>query len=197
MIEPRWDQPRPTPDEIRALWESDPFTWVDFSSPPLDALLASFRQTHARGGAVFGMCAFPNHPAIHWFLSRNQPEQIRFRENFLSSPAVRAALPELESPVTPAALGWDYLSAYMLAGDFATALVHGGAYQDFPGTGRDAKNMAEAACDSLFGDRFEDLRVYTTDAWSPWFRRMTSDRTWVGIDLAELKVWLLCLTDTD
>jgi hypothetical protein len=167
-------------------------------SKALRELLAAFRETHANGGALFAR--FQVRPTPLERLSEGEPwDKPEFFEALLGSATVRKALPELErAPRSPDLPRFDPGSSYTLDGEWAQALVAGGAYRRFPGTPRAAKTLAEKACHDLFGDRFEDIRVYRSWApWAAWFHDVAWDVTWVGIDRRDRIVWLLCLTDTD
>jgi hypothetical protein len=85
-----------------------------------------------------------------------------------------------------------------LDGEIAQALVQGGAYKKFSGTAREAKDLGGRFCYALFGDRFTEIQIYKTyKAWSRWFHGVAWDVTWLALDKRFMKVWLLCVTDTD
>ena len=198
MSKPYLDQDRPENEGIAAMWQTEIFTRVKFSAPALDELLAAFRTMNRFGGAEFAMFSFRSDPVIHWFVSRGIFNEINFFEHLFSSPALRSAQPYLKPRKSLSSLKWRWTDPYFLADEFAQALKAGGAYENFPGSDIEAKTLGEQVCDALFGDRYEDIHICTTgDPWGGWFRGIAWDWTWVGVDKARRKIWLLCLTDTD
>lgn len=198
MKEPLWTQPRPDAHAIDRLWQSKVFTPFDFGDPDLDELLAALRKVYTHGGAEFEMFRFSDHPVIQWFISRNRPNEMGFFDHFLGSEVLRACLPELEIPPVVGPVSWEVSNPYVLAGEIASGMMSGGAYGNFPGSGRDAKTLAERACHALYGDRFEDILIArTSQPWAGWFSAIGWDATWVGVDKIDRRIWLLCITDTD
>jgi hypothetical protein len=198
MLEPQWKQERPDFVARQKLWEKAVFEADTLSSPIVDELLRELGNTHVNGGALFGRFCFLDDPVIHWFISRNRFDELDFFEHFLTSDAVREVLPSLKAPASLNSIKWEWWSPYLLGGDLARTLMFGGAYRKYEKGGRSAKDLGEGVCSDLFGDRFEDVRVLRTgDAWSGWFRKIAWDMTWVGVDKRDLKIWVLCLTDTD
>jgi hypothetical protein len=85
-----------------------------------------------------------------------------------------------------------------LAGELASALVHGGAYIRFKGSSAAAFQLAQAGLVDLVGDRHESFRVFESHApWTPWFFDIAWDQTWILADYERLEVSILCKTDTD
>lgn len=168
------------------------------AGPALDRLLTELK--HVYGEPAFARFRLPDDPVLHWFGSRNRWDEIRFFERLLRTEAVRATLPELE--VAPDAeidlkLEWGH-SAFTLDGELATALVYGGPYGAFLGSAREAKSVAEEACEELLEGRFDEVPVYRSyAAWSPWFYGIAWDYTWIGVDRRTSAVWLLCLSASD
>lgn len=204
MIEIDWEQDRPDDDEVIA-WvqaQTNLFTPVDMSSAALDELLkglnAAFTSKyHPDGGARFAAFNFAYDPRLHWFVSRHSAEEIGFIEALLHSSVFQTALPE----ITPEEMEikWERGSTYTFDGVLAGLIVSGGAYYQYTGTGRQAKDLGMRVCDSLFGDRFEEVDIYLTlQHWSSWFKGIPHwNYTYVGIDRREQRVWVLCITDTD
>lgn len=108
------------------------------------------------------------------------------------------ALPEVASRGVSDDTGFQWLSSLQLDGSLGAALWRGGAYETFRGTPAAAKAMGAAVCTSLFGDRYEDIRVdYSRAAWSGWFYDVACDNTWVITDRRDRHMTVLCVTDTD
>jgi hypothetical protein len=87
---------------------------------------------------------------------------------------------------------------------------------DFPGTVREAKALALAACEVLLGAAYFNTRLdapdrpwqhesqsisawHSTQPWSQWFVGYVPswDHTWVVLDERRGRIWLLCVTDQD
>jgi hypothetical protein len=199
MLEPDWEQARPTFDEVKRMWAELNVSNDPLENPAIDELLKHLRSTHSNGGAEFARFAVSAHPVLHWFGSRNRLEEIDFFTHLVSHPSVVATF----SPVITASPEislklWGGVPPFTLAGELAWVLVQGGAYDKFSGTAREAMNVAGSFCDALFGDRFtEILQFKSHESWTGWFYNVAWDGTWLGFDKRESKVWLLCITDTD
>ncbi len=198
MLDPDYQQERPDPAAVEALWRRPVFTLAEPAGPAVEALLGALDAAHVNGGAGFARFEFADDPCLRWFVSRNRFDEIAFKEHLLTSGALRAHLPGLEIPAALEPVKWEWWSSYLLAGDWARSLMQGGAYGKFQEGARKAIETGEKACAELFGDRHEEVMVFRTGAaWSGWFYNVAWDMTWVGIDKRERKAWLLCLTDTD
>lgn len=199
MLEPDWEQQRPTPAEVQAMWPPLDLTSEPTPLPAVEEVLAAFRQSHVNGGALFARFTMNLHPVLHWFGSRNRLDEMGFFEQFLRSASVHAALPELQLRENLAAApDFKWTSAFTLDGEIAQALWFGGPYNRFSGTAREAKDLGARFCDALFGARFEEVLVYWSGRpWAPWFCGIAWDQTWCIIDKRNLHVSLLCATDTD
>ncbi len=198
MLEPDWNQERPSLNDAIAIWKQPIFTSAPIENGSVEELLTGFRATHVNGGAAFGRFKFANIPNLHWFVSRNRFDEIQFIEHLLCSHAFKEALPEIKSPKALEPLKWEWWSTYLIAGDWARTLMVGGAYEKFKGSGREALTIGEKARFALFEDRFEDVQIFRAWVpWSDWFYDVAWDMTWVGIDKRDLSAWVLCLTDTD
>ncbi len=199
MLEPNWEQDRPSFSDVQKMWAELQLTHEPLTDAALENVLHHLRATHANGGAEFAQFKLSAHPTLHWFASRNRLDEINFFERFLGSPAVASALPNLkvdESGVSQTGFEWG--SSLTLDGEIAQTLVQGGAYEKFPGTAREAKEIAKQFCDVVFGDRFNEVQVYKSyKPWTKWFCNVAWDVTWLGFDKRHVKVWFLCATDTD
>jgi hypothetical protein len=199
MIEPIWEQERPSASDIEQLWRELNITFETLQNPAIDELLSHLRITHINGGAEFACFRLFEHPVFHWFGSRNRLDEIDFFNRFLNLSVVAESLPALklgESKVSNT--GFEWASSFTFDGELAQTLVHGGAYNKFNGSARTAKQIGMRFCDALFGDRFLEVQMYKSDQpLTKWFHDIAWDITWLGFDKREIKVWLLCVTDTD
>lgn len=199
MLEPNSDQERPSSADIHRMWSGLRITHEPMSHPALDEVLHHLRATHANGGAEFAQFGLPEHPTLHWFGSRNRLDEIDFFDRFLSSPAVSSALPALKIGASGVSgTGFERGSPLTLDGEIAQVLVQGGAYDKFAGPPREAKEIAGRFCEAVFGHRFTEVQIYKSyTPWSGWFYDVAWDATWFGFDKRNVRVCLLCVTDTD
>ena len=199
MLEPNWEQERPSPSDVLKMWGELQITYEPLTLPALDDVLGHLRATHANGGAEFAQFRVSEHPTLHWFGSRNRLDEIDFFDRFLYSPAVSFALPPLKIGASGVSgTGFEWGNSLTLDGEIAQMLVQGGAYDKFAGPAREAKAMAGRFCEAVFGERFTEVQVYKSHKpWSDWFYGVAWDATWLGFDKRHVKVWLLCVTDTD
>jgi len=194
------EQKRPSEEEAQQMWGELQVTPVPFQHPALDELLERFRAIYVNGGAEFARFQLSENPVLQWFGSRNKLHEISFFERFLTAPAAASALPSLsiQNPLpSPLNLKED-TSAFTFDGEVAKVLVRGGSYMSFQGTASEAKAIGVRFCDALFGQRYDEIKMYISyDAWSPWFGNVAWDVTWFGVDKRNSQIWLLCATDTD
>jgi hypothetical protein len=174
-------------------------TYFPFQNSALDNLLRHLRSTFQNGGAEFARFQVVDCSLSAWFASRTRQDEQQLILDFLSNPTLSAACPSLNIqtplPVLPEiAQG----SAFTFDGELAQTLWNGGAYQHFSGTGADTKLIGQQFCAELYADRYADIQIYKTQtAWSEWFSGVAWDCTWIGLDLTENQIWMLCVTDTD
>lgn len=171
----------------------------DLDPDALDELLHQFRMVYLNGGAEFARFKVVDFSLKDWFSTRTREAEQQFFWTVLTHPLVLETFAplHLQPPVSepPEVIAG---SALTLDGELAQALVLGGAYTPFPGTGAEAKNLGQRFCQELFGDRYTDVQIYKSQtAWSPWFGGVMWDCTWLGLDLEKNQLWLLSLTDTD
>ena len=200
MLEPDWNQKRPetTVAAIRGLWKDLRIELCPEVVAPADRLLAALRKTHVNGGAEFATFSVAGGPAFHWFLSRNRLDEIEFPEHFLKSPVVTDALRKFCKEPVADSFGFEWGSAFTLAGEVAQTLAQGGAYIKHEGGAGEAFTIADNFRRSLFSDRFDEIRVVKSfKPWSAWFYDVAWDRTWLVVDKRHSKVSLLAVTDTD
>jgi len=148
------------------------------------------------GGFVAGFdIDLPDHAPNNPWIGPDRNEY-PLADMLVRSPAF--ALPEVVPSGAADDTGFHWLSSLQLDGSLGAALWRGGAYEKFPGTPAAAKAAGAAVCASLFGDRYEDIRVdYSRAAWSGWFYAVASDNTWVVTDRRDRHMTVLCVTDTD
>lgn len=168
----------------------------------MDAVLSALRDTHTNGGALIARFrAVEDDEVIGWFASRNRFEEFGFFGHFLGSAAVRKALPELRIPDSlDGDLGFSesWSGTLTLDGELAAILVRGGAYERFPGSPAEAKQLGMAFVETVVGTRHDQFHVYRSHRrWSGWFFDVAWDGTYVLIDCANKETTLLCITDTD
>lgn len=200
MLEPdqKQDRPESTADAIRGLWGSVRIEYRAADAPPVARLLAALRATHANGGAEFATFGVAGDPAFHWFMSRNRWDEIAFPEHFLRAPAVAAALPGVCREPCAGSFGFEWGSAFTLAGEIAQTLSNGGAYLKHEGGPVDAVALAEDFRRWLFADRYGEVLVLkSVKPWSAWFYDVAWDSTWLVVDKRQSTVGVLAVTDTD
>jgi len=136
-----------------------------------------------------------------WFLSRSRFGEFGFLRLLLGSSALAEALPELGGVAfaqTPDE-SFRAVDPVLLDGTLAAALRWGGAHESFADRPAAAKDLGVAVDAAVVGRRYGDVRLHVGGApwWSPWFRGVAWDGTWVVTDLARREVLLVCATDTD
>lgn len=200
MLEPDWNQERPetTVAAINGLWKNLRIEHCATAGPPVDLLLSALRKTHVNGGAEFAMFRITDDPTFHWFMSRNRWDEIQFPEHLLRSRAVTKTLPNVCKEPIVDSFGFEWGSAFTLAGELAQTLTQGGAYVKHEGGAGEAFTIADDFRKWLFGDRFDEILVLNSSKpWSGWFYDIAWDGTWLVVDKRQNKVSVLALTDTD
>lgn len=175
---------------------------VEVGGGAVRGLTEELRRLYENGGVTLqAFDVVDEDETCHWFISRNRFEEYGFFEHFLSSAALRESLPDLvrgrsgrQTPTFRDSPG----GAYAVDGFLASYLMSGGAYDQFPGSGAEAKALASAAVGELVGERYEDFAVYHSfESWSDWFFDVAWDVTGCLVDLTRNRVLLLAMTDTD
>lgn len=198
-----WDAPRPglqeTVDAARRLR----FRHRPVIGPACQELLVHLRRAYVNGGALLATFDVEDDATSAWFAARNRFGELGFFDAFLSSSSLRDALPELFSggassePPRPD-FSEHFAGPYLLDGWLAGVLTAGGAYEQFPGTPREARAITSAAADEVVEGRYDDFVIYTTwGTWSPWFFDVAWDSTHLAIDMRKKQLTLLALTDPD
>lgn len=170
----------------------------------LDAYLRALAPTRANGGTKLArLRAIEVDDPEDWFPTGSLAATYDSLRGVLLAEAARRALPDVLAGATlpPGSLrGFAPVTSgtLLLDGVLASMLANGGAYHRFAGSAAEAKRLAGAAAHDLIGDRYEDIRVLSTDqAWSPWFFDVAWDAAWLLVDDARLEVTILVTTDTD
>lgn len=194
-----WQQERPSFEDSLRIWDSTVFRnkSENIECTPTE-LLNEIRKIYVNGDAKFACFDVAEDPRIDWFVSRNRLDEINFLDHLITSDALKGVVPEL-SPIQPLpSIEWKWTTPYTLDGEFADMLKRGGAYHEYEGSGQDAKQIGVKACEHLFGNRYDDLLLYSTHVrWSNWFYDVAWDTTWVGVDKCARTAWIICVTDTD
>ncbi|CAA9532863.1 MAG: hypothetical protein AVDCRST_MAG05-4585 [uncultured Rubrobacteraceae bacterium] len=209
MLEPDWEDVSSPHTDLRRIWGKVRFEPVEVSGSAIDHCLEALRQTRTLGGARIGCFHVPEHKVFDWFASRNRlvgvdgGDELGFARHFFSSPAVRSLFPEAgttELPEDdmldfPPTLQWG--SPFTFEGEVAERIFQGGAYASFRGPPTRAIATARRFREAIYGERYTDVRPYTSyDRWHEWFHYVEG-ATWLLIDKRYRSIWLLCITDTD
>ncbi len=194
-----WSAAHPSPEQLRQSQELIRFAAVPVEAPAVLAVVDVLRPLLINGGAhaaAFNVTESDDTAA--WFLSRNRFDEYGFVDCLLTSRALAEALPEVVAGGVNRTAGFTGHTPLTLDGEIAAALTWGGAYEEFPGTAAQAKALGRAFSDELIGDRYDDVRVACSyQRWSPWFRGLAWDATWLITDLRHRRITMLCLTDVD
>jgi hypothetical protein len=168
--------------------------------PALYRLLTELRGIYLFGGALLGCFQVSGPPTLcaNWLLELFGIEARQEIERFLSSAEVATALPELRTQEGIQPAEWTRVGALAFGGMLGDTLLYGGYARDFPGTYQEARELAHAASDAIFGDRWHEVFIWITGrAWSWWFGDILWDRTWMVADRGHERLWLLCTMDSD
>lgn len=196
-----WQAPRPDERHLQESRSRLRYVPVEAGGQAVRHLTEHLRRGFVNGAVLLqAFDAVDVDQTCHWFLSRNRFDEYGFFEHFLRSEAVREVFPDLvrghsdHFPTFNPSAG----AAYALDGFLASLLMSGGAYEQFEGSGSEAKDLTSAAVAELVGEQYEDFAIYHSfDAWSEWFYDVAWDTTGVLIDLIRNRIVLLAMTDTD
>lgn len=200
MLVPNREQHRPSEEEIEQMWQELEVVSIPLKDPAVDELLKQLRKTHQNGGAEFARFQLSSHPVLEWFGSRDLLNEINFFEQFVTLPSVMDGLSalEIEIPLATSLDLTDDTSAFTLDGELGEILVFGGAYEEFQGTAKQAKDLGMKFCEALFQSRYDEIQMYISqEPWTEWFADVAWDVTWFGVDKRNSQIWVLCITDTD
>ncbi|MEN9621160.1 MAG: hypothetical protein RL499_1353 [Actinomycetota bacterium] len=196
-------EPRPSLPDLIASWREFEWEARPFRHDAMDRFLGELSRINTLGGYQFGRWRARRFPAeASWFVSRNMTTYYELFRVLFDDPLIRSDLAALQIPTDLSnfrgTLHEERHGALMLDGMWAGLLIDGGAYAKFEGSHRDAKGLAGEAVESLIEGRYEDFRLDTSDsAWTPWFRDVAWDRTFVLTDRANAEITVLCVTDMD
>jgi hypothetical protein len=206
-----WKQALPEKQDIDDLWATLGVEPVDPIAPTATELVRWLGDDRTKGGARLVCFFLSENSTLDWFASRNRLEEIDFASRFLSHTATRRLLPDMKitSPLacnTDRSLhGWHSRPALELPGQWATAAYTGGTRTSLLTLTADQRNdrarraldLARRACGEIFEDRYADLVVHRSpDPWCAWFGGLLDD-TWLVLDRATRRLWMLCITDVD
>lgn len=193
----------PQLEAMRWFWREAVITAVpesnDAAGPFLDRLRKQFT------GAEFAAFHIASHPVFEFYGSRNTLDRPYFFEDLLKRPEV---LPHLESAKArkPRTTRFQYspVNPFLWDGLMASLLFEGGAYRRRGCTASEAKRLGTEFAATLFGDRYDEITIYSFPRslpdgtpWSSWFYDAAWDYAFVGVDKRLSHVWFLCITDTD
>lgn len=181
-------------------WNEISVNSIEVKDEAIDELLKEFRSMYSNGKVIFKCFEFSAHPVFEWYSVRGNLFGLLFLTKFFLLPQVKNELLELKikevdfSPKVFNEIG----NALCLDGRLARQLVWGGAYNNFNGNYKNAKDLANRFCFALFKNRYEDVDFFvTTQAWTEWFYDVVWDSTWLILDKKEHRLWCLFMTDTD
>ena len=199
LLEPDWNQPKPSPDETTTMCSRVHLSQVLLPEQPFNEFIQSIGETHVNGGAQLAAFDVGADRVFDWFASRNRLTEFGLLDNLLVQATIRQAVPDLKIPdLLPHGAGFNLDTPFTLDGNLAHSLYNGGAYQKRPGDGRSEKELAQAVCDAMFGLRFGEVSRFTShETWTPWFGGIAWDSTDIVFDKRVRRLWLIAITDTD
>jgi len=198
-LDVNWKHERPSKASVELLWRSFEVTTVTEVLPAVEEYLVELRRVYTNGGAYCARFHVNGNEDFNWFATRNRWDEMSFFSRLLLHPALVSALPQVAAEGRATELAeFSWGSSLTLDGELARALVLGGAYEQFKGTSREAKELGARVAESVFGDRFLDVVVFRCwKPWSPWFFDVAWDSTMLLIDRRLQLVTVLVSTDTD
>jgi hypothetical protein len=199
LLEPNFEQPRPSVSDIRDMCSRIQISSVSFQNEALNKFLAQVRQSHSNGGAYLTVFELESDPVFDWFASRGRLAEDGLLDWLLLNSAIRSALPEvyMRAPQRIES-GLTCCDQFMLDGTLSRILYSGGAYSKIGGDGRNEKALALSVCEAMFGLRFGEVSCYFSDkSWTPWFKEIAWDVTAAVFDRRTRRLWILTVTDTD
>jgi len=199
VLEPDWNQPKPSPDEAAQMCSRVQLSQVILPEQQFNVFIQSIRKSHRKGGVQLAAFDMEVDPIFDWFASRNRLTEFGVLDALLVQPTIRQAVPELKIPDSLSqGAGFGLSTPFTLDGNLAHALYHGGAYHKQRGDGRNEKELAGAVCNAMFGLRFGEVSRYTShEPWTPWFRAIAWDSSDIVFDRRIRRLWLVAITDTD
>jgi hypothetical protein len=211
LLKPDWNQPKPTYLQAQAMCRDIALEPIESSSQAITNTLERLRASHSNGGAFLASVRVGPSPVFDWYASRNRLLEWDILPLLLRRREIKALLPELSisDDVEPqnatdacsiaSSNGFKFDNPFVFDGQLAQNLFAGGAY-GAPSkiNGKAAKQIALEFCEAVFGQRYEDVSLFTSyEAWTPWFRGIAWDWTAILFDRRERSLWILVVTDTD
>ena len=181
-------------------WKEISVNSIVFENEAIDELLKKFRSLYSNGKIIFKCFEFSSHLIFEWYSVRGNISGLLFLTNFFRLPQVKKELSELKIKEV------DFSSKFFdesgnsicLDGVLAQSLIWGGAYNNFNGSYKSAKDLANRFCFALFENRYEDVDFSLSQkAWTEWFYDVAWDSTWLILDKRKHLLWCLFMTDTD
>ena len=208
LLEPRWDQPKPTPAEVQDMCDRVSLTAVGDSTDAIGRVLGFLRKSHREGGALFASFRVGESDVFDWFASRNRLAEYSMLATLLRRDEVQKELPDLllskqsGGGISECSIvctdGFTMESPFLLDGRIAQALYAGGAYGQSELDARSAKQLATAFCEDLFEQRYSEIVLFSNlSAWTPWFRGIAWDWTAFLFDRRKRTFAVLATTDSD
>lgn len=199
--------------EIRQMWHDVTFEYEPVEREGLSAVTEYLSELYVRGGCLIGRFSISENSAFDEYVIQNDHRENDFPNEFLLSDGVVETFPELGLedgfPIQdgfPAEPVFVRLDPLLLDGMVARLLDVGGAQREFEGTAAYAKALGLEFTDAMFGDRYEDVRVWmwggpdtiTDTLWSEWFGgSIYWNTSFVVLDGRERDIWLFCSTDKE
>jgi len=210
-LKPNWSQQKPGWRDAVKMCSEVRLTQLAIQSDSFDQTLNRLRATHSNGGAFLKAVRVGESEVFDWFASRNRLLEDEILPLLLRRTEIRELLPELLIPADAviknepdvcsiaSSGGFKFDSPFLFDGQLAQCLFAGGAYSSqVKIDGKTAKRQALNFCDAMFGQRYEDVCLFSSyEAWTPWFFGIAWDWTAVLFDKRERTLWILAVTDTD
>jgi hypothetical protein len=208
LLEPRWEQPKPTPEEAQDMCNQVSLTVSKNPTDAIEKVLGFLRKSHRDGGALFAEFLVGESGVFDWFASRNRLAEFSILTALLRRDEVLKELPDLLSSTQPGGElgdcsiastdGFTMESPFLLDGRIAQALYAGGAYGQTELDARGAKQLAIAFCEELFEQRYSEIVLFSNfSAWTPWFHGIAWDWTAFIFDRRKRNFAILAITDSD
>jgi hypothetical protein len=214
ILKPNWGQEKPNWKDAQKMCGEVVLEPVAIESIQIERVLDRLRITHSNGGALLTVVRTGKSDVFDWFASRNRLLENEILPSLLRRSEIRDLLPELligqDSAPSAASCetgvgaivssnGFGFDNPFLLDGQLAQNLLAGGAYDpEIKIDGKTAKHLAMDFCDAVFGQRYEDVSLFTSyEVWTPWFHGIAWDWTAVLFDRLTRMLWILAVTDTD
>lgn len=208
LLEPRWDQPKPTAAEAQNMCDKVRLTALGNPTGAIGKILGFLQKSHRDGGALFASFRVGESDVFDWFASRNRLAEYSILATLLRRDEVQKELPDLLlskqhwGGVSDCSIvstdGFTMESPFLLDGRIAQALYAGGAYGQSELDARNAKQLAAAFCEELFEQRYSEIVLFSNfSAWTPWFRGIAWDWTAFLFDRRKRTFAILATTDSD